>query len=215
MSIKGMMNRIAKKAVDGASFGQARKVLQQQGTFAQAPPWMFALGAAGAGVSVARSLLWLVKWHPPLAASMVLNMICTISVALGLLGLSRIVGSRLLGAAAWLSFFKAAVFAVSYLLEVSGVWSGPGTMTWLIYIASDILTAVALLGADRHPHGLRKWCGWLMLIAGGSSLLSFASIRFQLSMPEFLMWGGSSLLHVGISATMAIFFYAQYKIVSR
>lgn len=195
----------AELAVELAGARKDLLAVRQQTASSRAPRWMYVLGAVGAGVAAASALRYSVSIPIPLVGNMAVIPISALGLGMGLLGLFRATSSRLVKAAAWFCFFKAAVAVASSLLLLFGAWPFPGTMTWLVYIACDLLMGAAMLSVNAAPTGLRKACGVLLLVEGGVSLLLLAVAT--LSLPGNVLYPVvPTLVHFAASGTLTLLF---------
>ena len=185
--------------------------LKEEAAKPLAPRWMFALGAVSTGVLLSCTALRLVSL--PLVGPLRVGVAvaCAVGLGLGLLGLARASGSRLVRAAAVLSFVKAGVSLAVYLLYMFGAWSGPGIMSWMVFIASDVVTAVALLKIPMAPVGLRKACGVLLLVEAGLSLMTLTAVGLSYSSLVPAMWHAPTMVHLAANVTLTALFFVLYK----
>ncbi len=175
--VEALESQKAEAALDheelSAELAQARldlSAVQKTAAEARAPRWMLMAGGVGAVVAAASGMKHWVIGSLPAEVNLAVTIAYSVCLGIGLLGLYRASGSRLMQAAAWLCFFKSFVaLAISVLLQFE-VWSGPWYFSWGVFILSDAFTGVALLKAGTAPAGLRKVCGVVHLVEAGVAL---------------------------------------------
>lgn len=178
-----------------------------------APRWMLAAGAAGAGVGAIRAVVWMFSGALPTEVNLIVGLACTISVGLGLLGLGRFADRKLLRAAGWLCFFEAFTMVVSYLLNISGMWSSAVTPGWVVYIGADLVLGLGLLRGGFAPNGLRVTSGVLRLVQGGLSLVSLVTLGFGAFPAINLLYAyrAPTLLFLASAVTLALLFAFVFR----
>ncbi len=192
------------------------RAVREEAAQVVAPPWMLAVGVVGTAFAGLRSIAWFISPLWPNWVNMVAGIAATVAIGVGLLGLARHAGSKLLQAAGWVSIFEAFAMVASYFFSVFGAWSSTFSPAWCVYIASDVVLGMAMLRGGFAPHGLRKACGVLRLVQGGMSTVSMLALWSGATSAVSTLYSlrAPSILHAATVITLALVFVHVYRALS-